>query len=62
VLLQSSEWPKSPYFDFKLGWEDLAGGIDFYRIAGDHACMFDEPNVDVVAQTLNAYLNDSRIR
>ncbi len=56
VLLQSSEWPKSPYFDFKLGWEDLAGGIDFHRVAGDHAYMFDEPNVDAVAQTLNVYL------
>jgi amino acid adenylation domain-containing protein len=60
VLLQSSEWPKSPYFDFKLGWEDLAGGIDFYRIAGDHAYMFDEPNVEAVAQTLDAYLENSR--
>jgi aspartate racemase len=61
VLLQSSEWPKSPYFDFKLGWEDLVGGIDFYRIAGDHAYMFDEPNVEAVAQTLEPYLDDSRV-
>lgn len=61
VLLQSSEWPKSPYFDFKLGWEDLAGGIDFYRIAGDHGYMFDEPNVEAVAQTLDAYVENSRI-
>ncbi len=61
VLLQSSEWPKSPYFDFKLGWEDLAGGIDFYRIAGDHAYMFDEPNVEAVAQTLDVYLENSRV-
>ncbi|MCU1303522.1 MAG: amino acid adenylation domain protein [Candidatus Sulfotelmatobacter sp.] len=56
VLLQSSEWPKSPYFDFKLGWEDLAGEIDFHRIAGDHAYLFDEPNVEAVARTLGAYL------
>jgi surfactin family lipopeptide synthetase A len=61
VLLQSSEWPKSPYFDFKLGWEDLAGGIDFYRIAGDHAYMFDEPNVEAVAKTLDAYLKNSHV-
>jgi thioesterase domain-containing protein len=61
VLLQSSEWPKSPYFDFKLGWEDLAGGIDFYRIAGDHAYLFDEPNVGAVAQTLENYLRASRV-
>ncbi|GEM_PF-530845 len=57
VLLQSSEWPKSPYFDFKLGWQDLAAEIDFYRITGDHAYMFDEPNVETVARTLAAYLN-----
>jgi thioesterase domain-containing protein len=59
VLLQSSEWPKSPYFDFNLGWEDLATGIDFYRIAGDHAYMFDEPNVEAIAQTLETYLRNS---
>ena len=58
VLLQSSEWPKSPYFDFKLGWEDLAGGIDFYRIAGDHAYLFDEPNVEAVAGVLKNYLKN----
>ena len=56
VLLQSSEWPKSPYFDFKLGWDDIAGAIDFYRIPGDHAYMFDEPNVNAVAETLSDYL------
>jgi surfactin family lipopeptide synthetase A len=56
VLLQSSDWPKSPYFDFKLGWKDLVGEIDFYRVAGDHAYMFDEPNVESVAQTLENYL------
>ena len=58
VLLQSSEWPKSPYFDFKLGWEDLAAEIDFHRIVADHAYLFDDPNVDFVAKTLNIYLED----
>jgi surfactin family lipopeptide synthetase A len=56
VLLQSSEWPKSPYFDFKLGWEDLVPEIDFHRIPADHAYLFDEPNVKSVAQTLEGYL------
>ena len=56
VLLQSSEWPKSPYFDFKLGWEDLVPEIDFHRIPADHAYLFDEPNVGSVAQTLKGYL------
>ena len=57
VLLQSSEWPRSPYFDFKLGWEGLVEGIDFHRVAGDHAYMFDEPNVEVVARALHGYLS-----
>jgi thioesterase domain-containing protein len=61
VLLQSSEWPKSPYFDFKLGWEHLVSGIDFYRVAGDHAYMFDEPNVEAVAKTLDTCLENSSI-
>jgi amino acid adenylation domain-containing protein len=59
VLLQSSEWPKSPYFDFKLGWEDLVPEIEFHRIPSDHAYLFDEPNVKAVAQTLRVYLEDS---
>lgn len=59
VLMQSSEWPKSPYFDFKLGWEDLARGIDFHQIAGDHAYMFDEPNVELVAHVLESDLKNS---
>lgn len=60
VVLQSSEWPKSPYFDFKLGWQDLVRGIDYCRVEGDHASMFEEPNVDAVAQTLKPYLAHSR--
>ncbi len=57
TLLQSSEWPKSPYFDFKLGWDDLAGRIDFHRVPGDHAYMFDEPNVTAVAELLKSHLD-----
>ena len=56
VLLQSSEWPKSPYFEFKLGWEDLADTIDFHRIQADHAYLFDEPHVETVAATIARYL------
>ena len=62
VVLQSSEWPQSPYFDFKLGWQDLVGGIDYCRIVGDHASMFEEPNVNAVARTLKPYLAHSRTR
>ncbi len=53
MLLQSSDWPEGPYFDFKLGWQDLAqGGVEFHRIPGDHPSMFTAPNVDIVAAKL----------
>jgi surfactin family lipopeptide synthetase A len=58
VLLQSSDWPSGPYFDFKLGWNDLvSGGIEFHLIPGDHPSMFTEPNVRRVAQTLRTHLD-----
>ncbi|MGA8763862.1 MAG: amino acid adenylation domain-containing protein [Candidatus Sulfotelmatobacter sp.] len=57
TLLQSSEWPKSPYFDFKVGWDGLAGSIDFHRVPGDHAYMFDDPNVNAVAALLQSHLD-----
>jgi surfactin family lipopeptide synthetase A len=56
VLLQSSEWPQSPYFEFRLGWEALVGAMDFRRIQGDHAYLFDEPCVDVLAAVVQEYL------
>ena len=57
VLLQSSQWPDAPYFDFRLGWEDLVEGIEFHRIPGSHPGMFTEPNVNLVAAQLRAYLD-----
>lgn len=60
ILLQSSDWPAGSYFDFKLGWMDLVqGGIDFYRIPGDHPSMFTEPNVNLVAEQLRRCLAES---
>ena len=57
VLLQSSDWPAGPYFDFKLGWVDrVEGGIEFQRIPGDHPSMFTEPNVNLVAEALRHHL------
>lgn len=57
TLLQSSDWPEGPYFDFKLGWTDLAArGVDFCRIPGNHPSMFTEPNVNLVAAELSARL------
>jgi surfactin family lipopeptide synthetase A len=57
VLLQSSDWPSGPYFDFKMGWNDLVSeGIEFHWIPGDHPSMFTEPNVNLVAEKLRAHL------
>jgi surfactin family lipopeptide synthetase A len=58
TLFQSNDWPEGPYFDFKLGWMDLAaGGVDFHRIPGNHPSMFTEPNVSLVAGLLTAQLD-----
>jgi len=58
MLFQSSDWPEGSYFDFRVGWTDLAqGGVDFHRVPGDHPSMFTEPNVDLVAGELRARLN-----
>jgi surfactin family lipopeptide synthetase A len=63
TLLQSSDWPEGPYFDFKLGWMDLAaGGVEFHRIPGDHPSMFTEPNVNLVASMLSSHLDAVRVR
>jgi thioesterase domain-containing protein len=60
VLFQSSDWPKGSYFDFALGWKDLVlGGIDFHRIPGNHPAMFTEPNVNLVATRIKAYVAGS---
>jgi amino acid adenylation domain-containing protein len=57
TLFQSSDWPEGPYFEFKRGWIDLArGGVDFYRIPGNHPSMFSEPNVNLVAAELSAQI------
>ena len=58
TLFQSSDWPEGSYFDFRLGWIDLAqGGLDFHGVPGDHPSMFTEPNVDLVAAELRARLD-----
>jgi surfactin family lipopeptide synthetase A len=60
VLLQSSEWPKGPYFDFALGWKDLVGGgVEFHSIPGEHAAMFLEPKVNLVAEKLSSHLRET---
>lgn len=63
TLFQSSDWPEGPYFDFKLGWMELAaGGVEFHRIPGNHPSMFTEPNVNLVAAELSAQLEEIQAR
>jgi len=58
VLFQSTVWPEGKYWDFEIGWRDLAaGGVEMHRISGDHLGMFEEPNVSAVASKLNAHLS-----
>jgi aspartate racemase len=56
MLLQSSDWPVGPYFDFKLGWKDLVRAIEFHWLPGDHPSMFSEPVVNLVAEKLSLHL------
>ncbi len=58
VLFQSTVWPEGKYWDFEIGWRELAtGGVEMHRITGDHLGMFEEPNVSTVAGKLNAHLS-----
>ncbi len=56
MLVQSSEWPIGPYFDFQLGWKDLVRGIEFHSVPGDHPSMFSEPVVNLLAEKLSVHL------
>ncbi len=43
--------------DFALGWKDFAGGgLEIHDVPGEHLTMFDEPNVKILAKTLQAVL------
>jgi thioesterase domain-containing protein len=46
--------------DQTLGWRKLArGGVDVHTVPGDHYTMFNRPNVKVLAEEVNARLNDA---
>lgn len=43
--------------DFTLGWERLVGGgLDIHDVPGGHSSIFEEPNVQILAQKLKAIL------
>ncbi len=62
VLFQSTVWPEGKYWDFEIGWRELAaGGVEMHRIPGDHLGMFEEPNVSAVVSKLNAHLSTPEV-
>ena len=61
IMFQSTKWPEGAYFDFALSWRHLvAGGIEVHRVPGNHAAMFRDPNVDVVADKLRSQLYEAK--
>jgi len=46
--------------DKSLGWGTLAkGGVEVHIVPGDHYTIFKRPNVNLLAEKLNACLNDA---
>jgi thioesterase domain-containing protein/acyl carrier protein len=44
-------------YDPEFGWKDIfLGGIDIHHIPGSHLTLFDEPNIELIAQKLKACL------
>ena len=43
--------------DPRLGWGDLAPGLEVHTVPGDHITMLAEPHVQVLAERLNACLD-----
>ena len=54
VLVRCETRPKGRFRKDDFGWSGLAvGGLELYFIPGNHADIFREPNVEVVASKLN---------
>jgi len=49
--------------DPQLGWGKLvAGGLEIYEVPGNHLNMFNEPNVQILAEKLKAYLDINQVQ
>jgi thioesterase domain-containing protein len=61
LLFRCGDQSTRPYYDPKLGWEDLLGdGLEIFETAGDHKDMFLEPNVGLLANELDRALVEAR--
>ncbi|EGJ28874.1 MULTISPECIES: amino acid adenylation domain-containing protein [Moorena] len=57
ILFQATEGEAANAQDASLGWADLVtGGTELHWVPGNHTTMFQEPNVEVLAQTLRTTL------
>lgn len=62
-FFQSTDWPRSKYWDFQLGWRNLVrGSLNVYRIPGGHKSTFYEANVEVLASRLKQCLERAQMR
>jgi len=49
--------------DPELGWGKLvAGGLDIYEVPGNHLNMFNEPNVQVLAEKFKSCLDNNQVQ
>ncbi len=49
--------------DSQFGWGSLlAGGLEIHEVPGNHDSMWSQPNVQVLAEKLNACLDNSKIQ
>ena len=61
VLFRGKDWPMGSAGDPYFGWcELLSGHCETYEVPGEHAGIFREPNVEVLAQQLRACLHESK--
>jgi thioesterase domain-containing protein len=59
TLFRASVQP-DPRLPYDLGWGPLAqGGIEVYELPGDHDLVFQEPNIQVLAEQLRACLENT---
>jgi amino acid adenylation domain-containing protein len=62
VLFRAKEAPIASGGDPYLGWHELlTGSCEIYEIPGDHAGIFSEPNVKVLAQQMRICLNNAKL-
>jgi thioesterase domain-containing protein len=60
LLFQSSWHPTGTYWEIQFGWRELVENGLAHQIPADHAGVFCEPAVGILASKLSEYLHESR--